>query len=407
MCHYTATGSSCVPLVVRPQQIPKPAIALPVNVGLVPGPCTVKKAIVRPAIVPKPTCQAQEKPAYGFGYSEGTGTYSEGKYSGVEGFVNGNVGGGFPSGIGGEVFLGSRAGIGPFVDGGCKPLGAVIEGVGIGDYRIGTPADPVSIAIALKKQAEIENCERAIEDKLSFGFRKIPIELPRKEIIKAALIPEENIHRLNGKVIEFVPPKPGCKSRTLEEEAAEDLLQLEAEEAAVEEAEESRKGPYNNILLEEIGYRPAALRSGSFLDVAAEAVNQAVNAVAGVAAGAAAAAANGASGAGAVGEVVDAVTGAIAGAAGAAANGGIGNNGYLPGNVEYRTLPKIPDAIIFPTTEFPDSCESGEINMETLPKLNRGAGVKCGCVPVLKFNQQAFSHKTQSDSNVFLQKLQL
>ncbi|VEN46421.1 unnamed protein product, partial [Callosobruchus maculatus] len=262
MCHYTATGSSCVPLVVRPQEIPKPAVPLPVNIGLVPGPCTVKKAIVRPALVPKPTCQAQEKPTaiFSFGGS-GAATYSEGKYSGVQGFVNGNSGGGITSGIGGEVLLGNRVGgVGGFLDGGCKPLGGLIQGVGVGDYRIGTPADPVSIAIALKKQAEIENCERAIEDKLSFGFRKIPIELPRKEIIKAALIPEENIHRLNGKVIEFVPPKPGCKSRTLEEEAVEDLLQLEAEEAAVEEAEESRRGPYNNILLEEIGYRPAACK---------------------------------------------------------------------------------------------------------------------------------------------------
>nr|CAI5844016.1 unnamed protein product [Callosobruchus analis] len=304
MCHYTATGSSCVPLVVRPQEIPQPAVPLPVNLGLVPGPCTVKKAIVRPAIVPKPTCQAQEKPPiYGFGGS-GAAKYSEGKYSGVEGFVDGNGGGSITSGIGGEVFLGSR--VGGFSDGGCKPLGAVIQGVGLGDYRIGTPADP-----------------------------------------------------LNGKVIEFVPPKPGCKTRTLEEEAVEDLLQLEAEEAAVEEAEESRKGP--------------------FLDVAADAVNQAVNAVA----GAASAAASSSSGSAAVGEVVDSVTGAIAGAAGAALNGGFGNNGYLPGNVEYRTLPKIPD-----------SCESGEIN---LPKIGSD---------IIKFNQQAFSHKTQSNSNVFLQKLQ-
>ncbi|CAH1959318.1 unnamed protein product [Acanthoscelides obtectus] len=416
MCHNLDTASSGsfgvtadgtasgIPIVVRPQEVPKPLVALPLNLGIVPGPCTIKKAIVRPAIVPRPVCTHKEK--------AGSSLFTEGKFSGIEGFVN---------------------------------LASAIQGVGINeDNKIGTPADPVSISIALKKQQEIENCERAIEDRLSFGFRRVPKELPKREQVKQ-LIPEVNIHRLNGQIIEFVPPKPGkqCKHSTLEEEAIEDLLELEAEEQALAEAQESqRRGPYNNILLEEIGYRPASLRTGSFQDVVGEAVNQAVNALTG---GVASTASNAVSGAvsdavagavsnafsGAVsdafsGAVSDAFSGAVSNAFSGAISGGniasgaaevvdnivnavegaeglaVGNRKYLPGNVEFKTLPKVPDAIILPTTEIPDSCESDEINLDPFGTISSSKipnSVQAG----IQFNRQSYCHQCQSHN--FLHKL--
>lgn len=71
-CHYRGCGfdheesmcshdrsSGCVPLVVRPHEVPKPPIAATAALSLapVPGPCLFKKVIVKPAVLPKPVCR--------------------------------------------------------------------------------------------------------------------------------------------------------------------------------------------------------------------------------------------------------------------------------------------------------------------------------------------------------------
>lgn len=52
----------CVPMVVRPHEIPKPALAATAALSLapVPGPCLYKKVIVKPAVLPKPKCRPTE-----------------------------------------------------------------------------------------------------------------------------------------------------------------------------------------------------------------------------------------------------------------------------------------------------------------------------------------------------------
>lgn len=62
MC-YKTPEKGCVPMVVRPHDIPKPAIAATAALSLapVPGPCLYKKVIVKPAVLPKPVCRPTEE----------------------------------------------------------------------------------------------------------------------------------------------------------------------------------------------------------------------------------------------------------------------------------------------------------------------------------------------------------
>lgn len=92
------------------------------------------------------------------------------------------------------------------------------------------------------------------EDRLAFGFRKIPAELPSRPIIRNN-VPEEKIFALNGQIVELKPISYGCR-RSLEDEAAEDLLALEAEDAEDIDVGHNHEG-VRRISLGEIGYRPA------------------------------------------------------------------------------------------------------------------------------------------------------
>lgn len=103
------------------------------------------------------------------------------------------------------------------------------------------------------KLANEEN--RQSEDRLAFGFRRLPSELPAKKIIRKD-VPEEKIFALNGQIVELKPVSRGFGSRrSLEEEAAEELLALENEEA--EEGGVGHSGPIKRVSLGELGYIPA------------------------------------------------------------------------------------------------------------------------------------------------------
>lgn len=54
---------NAVPMVVRPQELPKPAISATAALSLtpVPGPGLHKKVIVKPAVLPKPVCRPTEE----------------------------------------------------------------------------------------------------------------------------------------------------------------------------------------------------------------------------------------------------------------------------------------------------------------------------------------------------------
>lgn len=65
-------------------------------------------------------------------------------------------------------------------------------------------ADPVSISLAYRSanRAPVE------EDKISYGFKKVPADQPRVKIIKN--VPEEKLWALDGSIIELKKPKSKC-----------------------------------------------------------------------------------------------------------------------------------------------------------------------------------------------------
>lgn len=82
---------------------------------------------------------------------------------------------------------------------------------------------------------------------MSFGFTKLPKEVP-KVVKEKNNVPEENLYKLNGQIVELKKIPCGNK-KSLEEEAAEELLALSDE---LVESSEIRK-----VSLGEIGYAPA------------------------------------------------------------------------------------------------------------------------------------------------------
>lgn len=116
------------------------------------------------------------------------------------------------------------------------------------------PADAVSLALAYKMAQEKKYLG---EDKLSFGFRKIPVELPPPlQVLRRNNVPEEKIFALNGQIVELKPVAANGGSRvSLDEEAAEDLLALENDEA--EQYGIGNDAPIKTVSLGELGYAPA------------------------------------------------------------------------------------------------------------------------------------------------------
>lgn len=149
----------CTPLVVRPHEIPKPPLPLPV-LPPVGSPCSCHTALVKPAVVPKPVCTAG--PAYA-----GRIDLSQNHQLTLNQQQQILFGGGC-----------NQAHQQPIVfnNPGTRPI--LIEDIinRPSNPANGVPADPVSLSIAYKLAQE--NCNHDHEDKLAFGFRTMPKEIP-------------------------------------------------------------------------------------------------------------------------------------------------------------------------------------------------------------------------------------
>ncbi|RZC33733.1 hypothetical protein BDFB_008095 [Asbolus verrucosus] len=125
------------------------------------------------------------------------------------------------------------------------------------------PADPVSLSVAYKLAQE--SCNRN-EDKLAFGFRSLPKEVPLYTMKKINNIPEEDLFSLNGQIVELKKIK--CDhEKSVDEEATDALLALADEEALIGEDDKVAPGQFKKITLGEIGYGPAKIKSASFVNV--------------------------------------------------------------------------------------------------------------------------------------------
>lgn len=248
------------------------------------------------------------------------------------------------------------------------------------------PADAVSLALAYK-MAQERNC--LSEDRLAFGFRKIPVELPPSaQVIRRNNVPEEKIFALNGQIVELKPVVGGCRSQaSIDEEAAEDLLALENEE----EDYGVGPAPIRSVSLGELGYAPAKCKyylkrltsswklrnfysSFSLIPVATPAFVDVTAATA------------------AVGDALEQFTHDTCSC------GGTHHCKVIPGEIEYKTVKK-PQQICLPPVRELDSCESGEIEFEN----SHEAGCTCSCVPVVM--KKCHSHKCHKKSSVTIQKL--
>lgn len=112
-------------------------------------------------------------------------------------------------------------------------------------------ADAVSIALAYKMAQEKQREHDLSEDRLNFGFRKLPVELPQRKVVKEN-VPEEKMFALNGQIVELKPVRVESQ-KSLDEEAAEELLALEEDEEKAAEL----SAPLRKVSLGEIGYGPA------------------------------------------------------------------------------------------------------------------------------------------------------
>ncbi|CAH1118268.1 unnamed protein product [Phaedon cochleariae] len=237
MCRGT---KRCVPMVVRPQALETPKFAAPAFEP-VSSPCACKKAIVKPAVLPKPVCRPQiptcvVDSCHHSHHNVHHSTSSSCCHHHVAGCC------------------------GPTVhdiqNGAC---GHLHHGHGHGQYAHGhghgtcAPADAVSLSLAYKMAQQANYNSMANEDKLNFGFRKIPQEIPVKRIIHNN-VPEEKIFSLNGQIVELKPVKAAC-CKSLAEEAAEDLLALQDEEE--ENARNGEATGVRRVSLGELGYAPA------------------------------------------------------------------------------------------------------------------------------------------------------
>ncbi|XP_057658297.1 uncharacterized protein LOC130895144 [Diorhabda carinulata] len=373
----------CVPLVVRPHDIPKPTLNPLVAVDLnkvVPNPSAIKKAIVKPAVLPKPVCKANGQGG-GVGYGVGCGAgCGAGCGCGCAQTCCGSLNGAGPCYGNGITGLNGAFGVS-----GAYGLSGVAGAAGAsgkfgfpggpggpyGPYGFGpfAPADAVSLDIATKLAREANQRQFAVEDRLNFGFRKLPLELPPKKIIQAN-VPEEGIFQLNGAVVELKPIKSTASSSSpaaLAEEAAEQLLALEEEEANAGTATGAELQPgIRSVSLGEIGYGLATPPKPNLItvpDSAASVGSQDISTNCGCGQY------GYASGCGGV------ACGQVGGCA--SCNEEKCDCKIIPGNVEIEIKPK-PQQICLPVPEVPDSCDSAELEIE---EEDHG-GISCSCVPV-------------------------
>lgn len=115
------------------------------------------------------------------------------------------------------------------------------------------PADAVSLTLAYGLQ---QQAARSVpEERLAFGFRQIPKDSPiQKQVVD---IPEERLFTVDRQIVELKPSQQryGCGAGSkLEEEAVEDLLQIQQDE--LEAQDEALGGGQAYLSYRDIGYVP-------------------------------------------------------------------------------------------------------------------------------------------------------
>ncbi|XP_044260737.1 uncharacterized protein LOC123008790 [Tribolium madens] len=242
VCHDNDKIKTCTPLVVRPLEIPKPKLPSTLLLPPVDSPCSCHTSLVKPAVVPNPPCTA-----YSGGYT-GSVDVLNNQHLTLSQQQQILFGGAQTGGCGGAY------GYTPVA----RPiLVDEIEKTPVNPANY-VPADPVSLSVAYKMSQE--KCHQN-EDKLSFGFRSLPKDVPIYFRRSGNNIPEENLFNLNGQIVEL--KKIPCNSqKSLDDEAAEQLTDLQEEEQEARMA----VNPYTSLTLGEIGYGPAKI-DGQFVDL--------------------------------------------------------------------------------------------------------------------------------------------
>lgn len=170
VCHDKPNNKDCMPLVVRPLEVPKPKLPAPLVLPPARSPCSCHTSLVTPAVVPNPPCTACSG-----GYAGSVDvlnnqhlTLSQQQQILFGGGCNGQVNGA----------NGAMGGVSPYAYGitaAARPiLVDDIEKTPVNPANY-VPADPVSLSVAYKMSQE--KCHHN-EDKLSFGFRTIPKDIP-------------------------------------------------------------------------------------------------------------------------------------------------------------------------------------------------------------------------------------
>uniref|UniRef100_A0A6P7F9L0 Uncharacterized protein LOC114327737 n=1 Tax=Diabrotica virgifera virgifera TaxID=50390 RepID=A0A6P7F9L0_DIAVI len=400
-------GHDCVPLVVRPQDLPKPNICPKVEHDLTrvkPNPCAVKKAIVKPAVLPKPVCKHHGHESGGFGGYGGYGGQHHQHdqmilkqkstikadlcYDGA--VIESARRSTSPKSPRFISYCGPLHGTGPcYGNGQIIPLGGGVGSNGKGcaggcgmapGYGLLSPADSVSLDLAYKLAREADLVRLQSEDRLNFGFRKIPIELPPKKIQKAH-VPEEGIFNLNGQVVELLPGRPsatGNSPAALAEEAAEELLALQEEEAEnlANGGSETVLGggnyPIRRVSLCEIGFKPCRPHKPCLIEVPAHKAtcHGDVSTTCGCGDYSHGDYSHGCGGH---------ACGQIGGCVSCGGGGGTCKCKIIQGEVRFETKPK-PQQCCSKPPVIPDSCESAEIDISE--EEDHHHGVKCACVPI-------------------------
>ncbi|XP_045468177.1 uncharacterized protein LOC123676358 [Harmonia axyridis] len=234
-------SDNCQPLVVRPQEIPKPPQAtisvpgppLKVPLPTIPlgGPCFCRRPTVKPAVLPKPVCGSCRRRVCNTCNSCQCQRNQRTEEEVIE-----NLGCG-ANAFGAYGSLPEYGGVSPY-----GPAGFAPYPVPLPETREQlAPADPVSVSIAYNLAKQAQNLK---EDILTFGFRQIPKEIPVQQRQRDN-IPEENLYSLNGAVVELKPVTTLGKS--VDEEAAEQLMELQEEETVGEAG-------VRKLTLGEVGY---------------------------------------------------------------------------------------------------------------------------------------------------------
>ncbi|XP_017785101.1 PREDICTED: uncharacterized protein LOC108568491 [Nicrophorus vespilloides] len=262
------SGPKCAPMVIRPAKLPKlnlediskPRVVCK-QVGGLPALkpigdlCSCKQSIVVPAFVPKPVCASCKKQSCGCGASSSGASSSSSSYGGGSSYSGSSSYSGASSFNGGSSYAGGSA----------ASYSAPAYAPQQEEIVYTAAADPVSLSLAYKAQQKA--CSTS-EDKLAFGFRRLPIDGSKAKIVKN--VPEELLYKLNGEIVELKPVSCN-KGISVDEEAME---QLAAEEYADEiDTQEFGGGSVKQLSYGEIGFGKANVAAVPF--VAVEGVVQA------------------------------------------------------------------------------------------------------------------------------------